>query len=117
MGNLEAALADCNQAVKFGPELHFAYGSRGETYLNMGRYEDALHEFMRSNDFQPDHAFALAGQAVCYFRLGQTDKAKMMWQKLIDTDARYQQADILMGEYHCTPALLDGAREVVGMSG
>jgi tetratricopeptide (TPR) repeat protein len=81
----------------------------------MGRYEDALYDFMRSNDFKPDHHYAIAGQAAAYLMLGETEKAKAKWQTLIGMDARYQDAGTLQAEYKCTDALAEAARQVAAL--
>jgi tetratricopeptide (TPR) repeat protein len=113
LGDTEAALSDANQAVRLDPKLHSAYNTRGETYYAMGRYEDAMYEFMRASDFKPDDPFAMAGQAISIFMMGDPERAKVKWEKLLALSERYADAAFFEAEHHPTKALAEGMRRLV----
>ncbi|MEO8611861.1 MAG: tetratricopeptide repeat protein [Chloroflexota bacterium] len=114
-GEYEKAFADLDQATRLNPKLHSVASSRAEAYFLLGKYEEALTEFTKSAELKPNNKFAIAGQAISQYKLGNLDEAKGLWQQLIEQDSRYKQVETLEDDFHCTPALLDGARKVVAL--
>jgi tetratricopeptide (TPR) repeat protein/predicted aspartyl protease len=60
--DLEAALADCEQALRKGPEIAAMYNAKGLTLLRLGRYDEAIKEYDRAIKLQPKMAWALLGR-------------------------------------------------------
>jgi tetratricopeptide (TPR) repeat protein/predicted aspartyl protease len=70
---LEAALADCDAAVKAGGKASTALENRGIVLLRMGRVDDAIRQFDAALSAQPKAAWAFYGRGVAKAKKG--DKA------------------------------------------
>lgn len=52
-----------------------SFYTQGMTYLNEGRWKDALNQFNKALDLEPDQPDYLGDRAVAYFQLGKKDLA------------------------------------------
>ncbi|MBD2015204.1 CHAT domain-containing protein [Microcoleus sp. FACHB-53] len=66
-----------------------AIASRGETYRLVKRYDEALADFDRAIELDPNYAFAFASRGETYRLLGQYDKALADFDRAIDLDSYY----------------------------
>jgi tetratricopeptide (TPR) repeat protein len=74
LGEIEAALADFDEAVDVNPNWAEAYSARGEIYRDKGDLKRAVQEFTNSIQHKPTlHAYLSRGQV--YEALGQHRKA------------------------------------------
>lgn len=64
-GELDLALADANRAVVLTPRDANAYARRGEIYHAMKRDAEAVANFLRAAQLDPDSLSALSGMGVC----------------------------------------------------
>jgi len=71
---LEAALADCDAALRKEPDAPAFLDSRGLVLLRMGRIDEAIATYDRALAGQPNMGSSLFGRAVAWARKG--DKAK-----------------------------------------
>jgi tetratricopeptide (TPR) repeat protein len=72
------ALADFNRAIDLDPDDARAISKRGETYREMGRYEEALNDFNRAIDLDPALEWlewAIANRGETYRRMGRYGEA------------------------------------------
>jgi TolB-like protein/Flp pilus assembly protein TadD len=111
------AIAPLRRALQLNPKMNFAHSLIGSALLGLGRNADALKEF----EAEPGPQFALAGQAVAQFRLGDRSAAQKAFDRLaseIGDSASYQQAQVLAQWGRADEALarLERAR-AVGDSG
>ena len=49
-GNYDAALADLNRAIQLDPTYALAYNNRGQTYVHLGKYREAIADWQQAAD-------------------------------------------------------------------
>jgi tetratricopeptide (TPR) repeat protein len=69
-GELEEALSDVNRALVLAPQDAPTYARRGEIYHHMNRDAEAVANFLRAAQLNPDNLSALSGLGVCRFAEG-----------------------------------------------
>jgi tetratricopeptide (TPR) repeat protein len=87
LGEPRRALEDLNEAVRLSPSP-IKYLARGEVHKHLGKHEEALDDFARSEAMIPDEwqdlGFGLVQQADCHARLGDESKALACCARLHD---------------------------------
>ena len=63
-----------------------AYNILGNTLSNMGRYRDALEEYISSIDVSPEFVPPYINRGWAYFKLGQTPKAEKDYKKALELE-------------------------------
>ena len=74
--HLEAALDDCNLALKLAPGSSVAWDSRGLAYLRKGDDRLAIGDYSQSLKLQSGRATALFGRGIAEWHLGQYPAAR-----------------------------------------
>ena len=69
-GDLGEALSDVNRALVLSPQDAHAYARRGEIYHLLKRDAEAVPNFLRAAQLDPDCLAALSGMGVCRFLEG-----------------------------------------------
>ena len=92
---LDAALEDCNKAVKAEPKDAAYLDSRAWLRLRRGELGDALSDFDQAIKLQPDQAMSLYGRSILRARLGaptaQADlEAARKLRPAVESDAKRQ---------------------------
>ena len=75
MGQLEAALEECNQAIRLQPNNAIAYNNRGAILYEMGRYEGALEDYDRAIQHQLDYAIAYNNRGNTLYEMDRYEEA------------------------------------------
>ncbi|NJN86577.1 MAG: tetratricopeptide repeat protein [Leptolyngbyaceae cyanobacterium SL_7_1] len=75
-----------------------ALGWRGETYRLMKRYEEALQDFNRAIELDPEYAWAIAHRGVTYRVIKRYDEALRDLNCAIELDPKYDWAIANRGE-------------------
>ena len=70
IGELQAALADCNEAIRLEPNVAAAFDSRGLTYLKLGQWELAIADFNSALRLDPKLASSLYGRGFAKLKKG-----------------------------------------------
>jgi protein O-mannosyl-transferase len=70
-----AAAADYSRAIELKNDYREALGNRGNMYLRLGEYEQALLDLNRALALRPDYADDLKLRANCYHQLGRFREA------------------------------------------
>lgn len=93
---LDAALADCNQAIKLAPNYAAALDSRALVYFRMGKYAEAIADDNEALVKQPKLAPSLYVRGLAMLRKGDTEDgnadiaaAKKLYPKIAETYAGY----------------------------
>ena len=81
LGNIEAAIKDCSEAIKCDPELADAWNNRGNAYNRTGEYAKALADYDQSIKLKPDKAVYYNNRAAAHFLLKQYVPAKADLEK------------------------------------
>jgi len=89
-GDLNGALADCNEAIKLDPNLDTAYELRGNVEDDKGDSDAALVDYTTAIKLNPDYAAAYFNRGVAKHHKGDStgaladyNKAISLWQKAI----------------------------------
>ena len=69
---LDAALKDCNDAIRYRPGVPEAYASRGLVALRLGKTDAAVGDFNQALRLLPRAPWALYGRGLAEARKGQT---------------------------------------------
>ncbi len=64
-----------DQALKFKPDDHYAWGNRGLALNNLGRLEEAIASYDQALKFKPDLHGAFYGKACSYALQGNVEQA------------------------------------------
>lgn len=70
---------------------------QGDIHLSGGEFEEALEDFDRALQAQPDHRGALMGRAIVFMETDRPDEAEAAFQYLIDYLNRTLESDDLTG--------------------
>lgn len=75
------AYIDFNKAAKLDSSNSYAYFYRGTAALLLGGFDDAVSDFKKALSFDSEDFDALLGLAITYLRQGDTNYAKLNFQK------------------------------------
>ncbi len=85
-GDLNAAMAQCDAAIKAEPKFARAYLRKGTILAQQKRFREAVVEFERSLRIEPEMAMAHNNLGLAYQALGMLKEAREAFQKAIDLD-------------------------------
>ena len=77
----EAAITDCNSAIKLDAETPYGYHTRGVAKAALGAYAGAVDDFDKTVNLKTDFARAYYNRAVVKTLLGQKRAAKADFKK------------------------------------
>jgi tetratricopeptide (TPR) repeat protein len=72
MLELDAALADCNEALRQRPDFVPALDTRGFIHLRSGRFREAIADYDAALKIDPRDSYSLYGRAIAKLRLGDS---------------------------------------------
>ncbi|MBI5251901.1 MAG: tetratricopeptide repeat protein [Desulfomonile tiedjei] len=79
-GHERSALADFTAAIKTPHESYtlraISFANRGIIFLNLGKSDDAISDFNKSIELDPNSGYAYAGRGLAYLRLDKIDAAR-----------------------------------------
>jgi len=70
VGELQSALADCNEALRLKPDVAATLDSRGLTYLKMGQWDLAIDDYSSALRLDPKLASSLYGRGLAKLKKG-----------------------------------------------
>jgi tetratricopeptide (TPR) repeat protein len=80
-GDYEEAIKLYTISIRMGVEpLSYAYNYRGSAKKRMGRYAEALHDYDKAIELQPNYAIAYNNRGYVYFNLQDYAKAIKDWE-------------------------------------
>ncbi len=91
-GDLQAALADYDWAIRLLPGYAEAYRNRGLVLGRKGDYQGAIADYRRALDLRPDDAEVLMARAVACDRLGRFTSAMSDYSRAIALAPKLYQA-------------------------
>ena len=115
-GQFEQALKDVNRCIELEPILKIGYGTRGETYFAIGEYEKALADFIKAEELKMNDGFALIGQAISQYKLGNIDEAKSLWEWGIEQEPQIADIEYVIREFDPPQSFVDAVKEVMALT-
>lgn len=85
----DVAILNCRQAAKLDAALASAHICLGRVFLGTGKYEQALHEYDRAIEIEPNSDAAQAGLAYGYEQLNRPEDAERTFKKAIAARPNY----------------------------
>jgi tetratricopeptide (TPR) repeat protein len=95
---LSDTLETYREAVDASPRDPATHFKLGETYIRMGRYEEALVALRNAVRFDPDYAEAYYQLGVAYESIGRDDQAVEVYKQAIRVRPDYTNAYLNLGE-------------------
>lgn len=84
LGDLSAALADIDAAIKLSPDDANYYAERAAIYVRMSNYDAALLSIDTALKLDPSFAACYRLRGVCYIRLKQSENACKALEKAVE---------------------------------
>lgn len=100
-GDLQGALADCNQALRIDPGLSDALDSRGLVNLRLGRNAEAIKDYTDAIQRNPRSSSSLFGRGIATRRGGGDGTTDIAQAKSMNPDIAREFAGY--GVTECTP--------------
>jgi tetratricopeptide (TPR) repeat protein len=110
-GRDEAALDDCNSALRIYPGAFFANRLRGNIYLNAERYADAVADFSVVLEHSPAHTEAYVLRGSAYMMMDRSDEAIRDLTRALTIDFECADAYELRGALYSSQEQYDKALE------
>lgn len=97
-GAWEDAINSFTQTIRLRPNFVKAYIGRGDVYLGLKQYPEAIADFGQAIYLQPDKAKeAYYKRGLAYLKLGQNEQALADLQEAIAIDPQYLEAYLALG--------------------
>jgi tetratricopeptide (TPR) repeat protein len=105
-GDYQQALATLQKAIAH-PDIQKAdqaeaYAVLGNTYNQLGYYQEAIDAHQQALELRPDAASYWTNLGICYRLTGQYDKAASCYEKAISLDPDYAETYTSLGALHLT---------------
>src|SRR5215467_11622694 len=93
-------LAELNRDIKLHPADAYAISSRGQVYLAIGRYDEALADLGRAVELDPDDPLVFSARGETYRLMGRFDEALADLGHAIELYPEYAWAISTCGQIH-----------------
>ena len=100
LGMYQAAVDDCDQAIKLMPNLVDAYIGRGDAYQQLGQNDSALSDYDKAIELEPDDARTYNYRGNLYRQMGRSNLALRDSNKAIELKPDYPEAYNNRGTMH-----------------
>lgn len=91
-GNVERAMADFNEAIRFDPTFSAAFCDRGTVFCDRLEYARAIADFSEAIRLDPQYARAYNNRGYAYKQLGDLDRAIADYTEAIRINPDYTEA-------------------------
>ncbi len=109
---LTLANQNCQQAVNLAPQLAEAHTCMGNVAFGTGRYEEAVTQYQRSLDLDPNEDYALGQLADAYQKLGHLAAAEVAYKKAISVRPNYWAVYNWLGVFYTNQSRYNEASEM-----
>lgn len=113
-GESARTFAMSNLLIQLCPDQVDGYLYRSRIWLQDGNLPEAVQDLQRIHAQFPDHTLALSLAGTCYKRLGDLEKAKEMFQRILALDANDIEAVLALAEINALTIKDLRARRVKG---
>ena len=109
---LKLAGQNCQQAINLSPQLGEAHTCLGNLAFGAGKYEEAVKQYQRSLDLDPNSDYALGQLADAYQKLGNSAAAETAYKNAINVRPQYWAVYNWLGVYYTNQSRYDEAAEM-----
>jgi serine/threonine protein kinase/tetratricopeptide (TPR) repeat protein len=109
---LSLAGQNCRQSVNLAPQLAEAHTCMGNVAFGTGKYEEAVMEYQRSLDLDPNGDYALGQLADAYQELGKSAAAEAAYKKAISVRPKYWAVYNWLGVFYINQSRYNEAAEM-----
>jgi tetratricopeptide (TPR) repeat protein len=100
MGQFDKVIESYTKAIELEPNAA-DYMQLGQAYKNKQEYEKALSEFNKAIEIEPKSpSWVYCCRGVCYYKLGETDKAEADFYRVIETEDKDNKNALAMAYMH-----------------
>jgi uncharacterized caspase-like protein/tetratricopeptide (TPR) repeat protein len=116
LGEYELALRDANETIRLDPDLAYGYHSRGNIYMDMKRYEQAVTDFTRAIAAKDprlpkeSHVWSIYDRGRAYTKLGRFDLAVKDFTTVLEQEPKAIWAHRQRGIAYIGAGQLDNGR-------
>jgi serine/threonine protein kinase/tetratricopeptide (TPR) repeat protein len=82
--NADERIVECSDWIQAGPPSSAPHMTRGGIYSMRGQWHEALQDFIKATDLDPNEAFIWASRAWAHYNLGQPKDAVAAYTKAIE---------------------------------
>lgn len=99
-GQFEAAILDCNEAIRIDPNFAEPYNNRGWAKYNLGRYDDAILDFSKSIELKYSFIKPHVNRGNAYLKLQNYKEAEQDFDNAIKLNPDYKNAYRYKGDLY-----------------
>ncbi|GAA5979871.1 hypothetical protein JCM10908_001447 [Rhodotorula pacifica] len=88
LGKPDEAMSDFEKALEIDPENADVFYHRGQVYFITGEFDRAIQEYRRSAELDPSYIFCHIQLAVAQYKAGSTQKALVLFDRLVEKNPR-----------------------------
>ncbi|GAA5880681.1 hypothetical protein JCM3774_002793 [Rhodotorula dairenensis] len=88
LGKPDEAMGDFDRALEIDPENADVFYHRGQVYFITGEFDRAIQEYRRSSELDPSYIFCHIQLAVAQYKAGSTQKALVLFDRLVEKNPR-----------------------------
>lgn len=114
MGRYADAAADYSQVIALRPRSRAAYVNCAECHLILQKPDEALVDYQEAEKLGQQSSMVKAGVALVHQMKGEMDKARELWQQLINLDKRYRDVAFVKEKLNWSSELAEQARQLIG---
>jgi protein O-mannosyl-transferase len=96
-GNLNAAIANYDRALRLKPDYYFALSNKGAVLGRTGKSDEAILLFKMALQYKPDYSLALNNLGVALASKGETEDATAYFLKALAIKPDYFDARVNLG--------------------
>lgn len=89
----DKGLTDVNRQIELlgSDATHYDFGRRGDFYLELGKFEEAVKDYTRAIELRPDYQYHYSDRAIAYEKLGKNDLAEADKKKAEELAGKEEQ--------------------------
>ena len=110
----DRAVQDCKAAIARNSRNKYAYNHLGAALKGQGDVQSALAAYSTSINLDPNWIYSHLARGHIYADMGEKDKAKIDFDKVLSVDPSNQQAKDVLGLLQVELANIDGCASIFG---
>lgn len=97
-GDMDKVFAISGQLIQLSPDQADGYLYRARVWMQQGKWNDAMDDLLQVLPHQPNHMLALSLAGNCWTKLGDYERAREAFQRIVDNDPNDIEAVFTLAE-------------------